>query len=64
MMYFPLFFDPTFIILIPALLLAIWAQIKVQGTFSQFSRVFREGESGLTKLPAFCWIALVCLMSR
>ncbi|AFM22373.1 putative Zn-dependent protease [Acetomicrobium mobile DSM 13181] len=40
MMYFPLFFDPTFIILIPALLLAIWAQIKVQGTFSQFSRVY------------------------
>ena len=43
-MYFPMFFDPTFIILIPALLLAIWAQIKVQGTFNQFSKVYsRKG---------------------
>jgi len=42
--YFPMFFDPTFVILIPALLLAVWAQIKVQGTFNQFSRVYsRKG---------------------
>ena len=43
-MYFPMFFDPTFVILIPALLLAVWAQIQVQGTFNQFSRVYsRKG---------------------
>ncbi|MFN3284464.1 MAG: zinc metallopeptidase [Pseudothermotoga sp.] len=33
------FYDPTFIILIPALLLAVWAQIKVSGAFSEYSKV-------------------------
>jgi len=33
------FYDPTFIILIPALLLAIWAQIKVSSAFSEYSKV-------------------------
>ncbi|MEJ5229906.1 MAG: zinc metallopeptidase [Pseudothermotoga sp.] len=33
------FYDPTFIILVPALLLAIWAQIKVSAAFSEYSKV-------------------------
>ncbi|AEH51372.1 zinc metallopeptidase [Pseudothermotoga thermarum] len=33
------FYDPTFVLLIPALLLAFWAQIKVSTTFSRYSRV-------------------------
>lgn len=33
------FYDPTFIILIPALLLAVWAQIKVSTAFSEYSKV-------------------------
>ncbi|ABS61054.1 zinc metallopeptidase [Fervidobacterium nodosum] len=33
------FFDPTFILLIPALLLALWAQIMVQSNFSKYSNV-------------------------
>ncbi|HEY8541940.1 MAG TPA: zinc metallopeptidase [Pseudothermotoga sp.] len=33
------FYDPTFIILIPALLLAVWAQIKVSAAFSEYSKV-------------------------
>ncbi len=32
------FYDPTFILLLPALLLAFWAQIKVSMTFSQYSK--------------------------
>ncbi|HEW90955.1 MAG TPA: zinc metallopeptidase [Thermotogaceae bacterium] len=37
-MFFPFWFDPTFILLIPAILLAAWAQIQVSSTFSKYSR--------------------------
>ncbi len=33
------FWDPTFIILIPAFLLSLWAQILVQSTFNRYSNV-------------------------
>jgi len=33
------FFDPTMILLIPALIFAFWAQWKVQHTYQRFSRV-------------------------
>lgn len=39
-------FDPTFILLIPAIILAIYAQFKVQSTFTQMSQVRSSG--GLT----------------
>lgn len=47
-MYFPLLFnDPTFLLLIPAFILTIYAQNKVQRTFAKFSRVpARSGYSG------------------
>ncbi len=38
-MMYPFFFDPTFMLLIPALLLAFWAQMKVKSSFERFSRV-------------------------
>lgn len=37
---FPLFFDPTFMLLIPALLFAFWAQSRVKGAYARYSRVF------------------------
>lgn len=40
------FFDPTFILLIPALILAFYAQSKVKGTFSRYSNV--RASRGLT----------------
>ena len=33
------FFDSTFLLLIPALILAIWAQNRVQSTYNKFSKV-------------------------
>lgn len=33
------YFDYTYILLIPAFLIAAWAQMNVQGTFNRFSRV-------------------------
>lgn len=33
------FFDPTFLLVIPALIFAMWAQWKVQHTYSQYSRI-------------------------
>src|SRR5690554_6271703 len=36
---FPFFYDPTFILLIPALLLAMYAQAKVNSTFQRYLRV-------------------------
>jgi uncharacterized protein len=34
-----MFFDPTFVLLIPAVLLAIYAQWKVKGTYAKYSQV-------------------------
>ncbi|TYB91487.1 MAG: zinc metallopeptidase [Kosmotoga sp.] len=34
-----MFLDPTFILLIPAVILAIWAQNKVNSSFSRYSKV-------------------------
>lgn len=34
-----LFFHPSILILIPAILLSIWAQMKVKNTFNKYSRV-------------------------
>ncbi|SFL29349.1 zinc metallopeptidase [Halanaerobium salsuginis] len=39
-MYFPFFFDPTMIMLIPALLIAFYAQYKVKSTFSHYDDVY------------------------
>lgn len=36
---FPFFFDPTFLVLIPALVLAIWAQSRVKSAFHRYSQV-------------------------
>ncbi len=35
--------DPTMIILIPAVLLSMWAQSKVQSTFNEYSRIAARG---------------------
>jgi Zn-dependent membrane protease YugP len=43
---FPFFFDPTFLLLIPALIFAFWAQWKVQHTYQKFARV--RASNGLT----------------
>ncbi|MFH0965090.1 MAG: zinc metallopeptidase [Planctomycetota bacterium] len=33
------FFDPTMILLLPAMLIAIWAQVRMQSTFARYARV-------------------------
>lgn len=35
----PLFFDPTMVLLLPAIALAIWAQYKVKSTYAKFAQV-------------------------
>ena len=42
----PMFFDPTFIILIPAVIFSLYAQMKVKMTFERYSRV--SSRSGFT----------------
>lgn len=49
-MFFPYFFDPTFIILLPALLLSAWAQWKVHSAFSQYSRVSARNGASATQI--------------
>lgn len=41
-----MFFDSSFLMLIPALLLVMWAQFRVKSTFNKFSKV--NASSGLT----------------
>jgi Zn-dependent membrane protease YugP len=43
---FGLYYDPTMILMIPALIFALWAQFKVKSTFERFSRV--SNSRGLT----------------
>ena len=43
-------FDPTFVLLIPAIILAMYAQFKVQATYAQMSEV--RSKSGLTGAAA------------
>ena len=43
----PFFYDPTFILLIPAVILALWAQVKVKSTFAKYEKVLAgRGLSG------------------
>ena len=35
--------DPTMIVIVPALLLSMWAQHKVQSTFSEYSQIPARG---------------------
>ena len=44
------FYDPTFMLLIPAIIFALYAQFKVQSTYSQMSEV--HSRSGLTGATA------------
>ncbi len=44
------FWDPTIVLLIPALMLALWAQMRVQSAYSRFSRV--PASSGLSAYEA------------
>ncbi len=43
-----MFFDPTYFILIPAILFALWAQSKVKSTYARYSKEF----AGLTGAEA------------
>ncbi len=45
-MFFP-FYDPTWIILLPAIILSLWAQANVNSTFKKYSTVYnRAGYTG------------------
>jgi Zn-dependent membrane protease YugP len=47
MFFYPFWFDPTFIILLPGLILSLIAQASVQSTFSKYSKVISStGETG------------------
>ncbi|MEQ8764949.1 MAG: zinc metallopeptidase [Planctomycetota bacterium] len=45
--FLPFFWDPTFLILIPALLVAFWAQTRIKSTYHQYTQVpTRNGATG------------------
>jgi Zn-dependent membrane protease YugP len=43
---FPFFYDPTYILMLPAIAFAAWAQWKVNSTYAEYSRV--RASNGLT----------------
>lgn len=46
-MFFPFYFDTSWIILLPAIILSLWAQAKVTSTFKKYSNVYnRFGYTG------------------
>lgn len=50
MFYYPYYFDPTMLIVLPGLLLALWAQFRVNSTFGKYQRV--SARSGRTAAEA------------
>lgn len=38
-MFYPYYIDPTYLILVPAILISAWAQFKVSSTFNKYSTV-------------------------
>jgi Zn-dependent membrane protease YugP len=45
--YYGSFFDPTMIILIPALIISMWAQVKIKSSYAKYSQVYsRNGYTG------------------
>lgn len=38
-MFYPYYIDPTYLILIPAILISAWAQFKVSSTFNKYSTI-------------------------
>ena len=50
---FPFFFDPTMMLLIPALILAMWAQFRVKSVFARYSQVgSRQGTTAASAARA------------
>jgi uncharacterized protein len=47
---FPFFFDRTMLLVLPAFALAIWAQMRVKGTYNKYSEI--ANRSGLTGAQA------------
>lgn len=37
--FYPYYFDPTYLLLVPALIISFWAQIKVNSAYDKYSRV-------------------------
>jgi Zn-dependent membrane protease YugP len=37
--FYPYYFDPTYLLLIPALIIGLWAQTKVNSAYNKYSRV-------------------------
>ncbi len=48
-MFFPLF-DPTIVILVPGIIISLWAQMRVKSTFNKYLRV--QSSSGTTGMEA------------
>lgn len=42
-MYSPFYFDTTYLLLIPAMLIAFWAQSKIKSTYNKYSQVTTVG---------------------
>ncbi|MEF9863636.1 MAG: zinc metallopeptidase [Christensenellaceae bacterium] len=45
-MFFSFLFDPTFLLLIPAFIITIWAQAKVSSTYKKYSQI--DAKSGIS----------------
>ncbi|MDS0524944.1 zinc metallopeptidase [Clostridium sp. SHJSY1] len=37
--FFPFYFDPTYLLLVPALIISFWAQTKVSSAYDKYSRI-------------------------
>lgn len=42
-MYFPFFYDSTMLLILPALILSLWAQARVTGTFNKYAKIPSRG---------------------
>ena len=49
------YYDPTMLLILPALLLAIWAQVRVNSRFTNIPRCLRCADGRQRSLRRTCW---------
>ena len=56
------YFDPTYILIVPALIFAMWAQVRVNTTFRKYLRYLLHQITLVRKWPGICWMLTDCKM--
>lgn len=49
-MFYPFYYDPTFLLIVPAFIFALWAQYKVKSAYRKYSKIKEAGVNSAAEL--------------